>query len=52
MLEGVLTLNLNGETSEIHPGTLAYFSAPAPHTWMNNTDQEVRMIWLCSPPSW
>ena len=52
VLEGVLTLNLNGETTNIHPGTLAYFSALVPHTWVNNTSEEVRMIWVCSPPSW
>jgi len=52
VLEGQLSLNLNGETSELKPGTLAYFSALVPHTWINNTDEPVKMIWVCSPPSW
>jgi transcriptional regulator with XRE-family HTH domain len=52
VLEGILTLDLNGKTSEIKPGTLAYFSALVPHTWINNTKKPVKMIWVCSPPSW
>ncbi|MDL2226098.1 XRE family transcriptional regulator [Deltaproteobacteria bacterium OttesenSCG-928-M10] len=52
VVEGQLTLNLNGETTELKPGTLAYFSALVPHTWVNNTNAPVKMIWVCSPPSW
>jgi len=52
VVEGVLTLNLNGKVSELTPGTLAYFSALVPHTWVNNTKKPVKMIWVCSPPSW
>lgn len=52
VLEGQLTLTLNGETTELKSGTLAYFSALVPHTWVNNSDVPVKMIWVCSPPSW
>ena len=52
VLEGQLTLNLNGETTILRPGTLAYFSALVPHTWVNDADVPVKMIWVCSPPSW
>jgi len=52
VLEGVLTLTLNGQTTELKPGTSAYFSALVPHTWINNTKKQVKMIWVCSPPSW
>ncbi|MDL2259713.1 XRE family transcriptional regulator [Deltaproteobacteria bacterium OttesenSCG-928-K17] len=52
VVEGVLTINLNGEISKIKAGTLAYFSALTPHTWVNETKKAVKMIWVCSPPSW
>ena len=52
VLEGTRSLNLNGETTELQPGTLAYFSALVPHTWVNNGRKPVKMIWVCSPPSW
>ncbi|MDR1044434.1 MAG: XRE family transcriptional regulator [Candidatus Adiutrix sp.] len=52
VLEGRLTLTLNGETIELKSGTLAYFSALVAHTWVNNGEVPVKMIWVCSPPSW
>ncbi len=52
VLEGTLTLNLNGAISSLPAGTLAYFSALVPHAWVNETDAAVKMIWVCSPPSW
>ncbi|MDR1656813.1 MAG: cupin domain-containing protein [Deltaproteobacteria bacterium] len=52
VLEGILTLDLNGKSSKIGAGSLAYFSALVPHTWVNNTSKPVKMIWVCSPPSW
>ncbi len=52
VLEGVLTLSLDGQSTEVPAGTLAYFSALVPHTWINKTKDVVKMIWVCSPPSW
>jgi quercetin dioxygenase-like cupin family protein/DNA-binding Xre family transcriptional regulator len=52
VLEGVLTLDLDGKTRKLKAGTFAYFSALASHTWVNDTDKPVKMIWVCSPPSW
>ena len=52
VLEGTLTIVLNGETSRMKAGTMAYFSALIPHSWINNTKKTVKMIWVCSPPSW
>jgi transcriptional regulator with XRE-family HTH domain len=52
VLEGVLTLNLNSKIIKLAPGILAYFSALVPHTWVNEGKKTVKMIWVCSPPSW
>lgn len=52
VLEGVLTLTLNGETTELQAGSSAYFSALVAHSWINKTKKPVKMIWVCSPPSW
>lgn len=52
VVEGILTINLNGKISTLKAGTLAYFSALTPHTWVNETKKPVKMIWVCSPPSW
>lgn len=52
VLEGVLTLNLNGEITDLPRNTIAYFSALVPHTWVNNTNKEVKLLWVCTPPSW
>lgn len=52
ILKGVLTLNLDGKPHKLHPGSLAYFSAMSRHTWVNEGKKTVKMIWVCSPPSW
>jgi quercetin dioxygenase-like cupin family protein len=52
VLEGTLTLNLNGKQFELRAGSSAYFSALTHHTWINYKKTPVKMIWICSPPSW
>lgn len=52
VLEGTLTLDLDGETKEVPAGSSAYFSSMMPHTWKNLSDNDCRMIWVCCPPSW
>lgn len=52
ILEGVLTLDIDGRVHTMEPGTLAYFSALKSHTWTNEGETPVKMIWVCSPPSW
>ena len=52
VLEGCLTLNLDGESTELTAGTLAYFSAMLPHSWLNKSEEPCKMIWVCSPPNW
>ncbi|MDR2945745.1 MAG: cupin domain-containing protein [Candidatus Adiutrix sp.] len=52
VLEGLLTISLNGKVSKMKAGTMAYFSALMPHTWINDSKKPVKMIWVCSPPSW
>jgi transcriptional regulator with XRE-family HTH domain len=52
VLEGVLTITLNGVETEMPAGTSAYFSALSPHSWINRKKTPVKMIWICTPPSW
>lgn len=52
ILEGVLTLNIDDKPHKMPAGTLAYFSALNRHTWVNEGKKPVKMIWVCSPPSW
>jgi len=50
VLAGRLTLRLDGDTTELTPGTLAYFSAKRPHAWINNTGEPCTFMLVCSPP--
>jgi transcriptional regulator with XRE-family HTH domain len=52
VLEGTVTISLDGKDIEVKAGSAAYFSAMRPHNWRNLGDEVVKMIWVCSPPSW
>jgi len=44
VLEGVLTLLINGEQYDLFPGDTAHFKADIPHNWQNNTNKLVKFL--------
>lgn len=52
VMEGTLTIGLGDKELTVPSGSAAYFSALRPHTWKNLTKVPVKMIWVCTPPSW
>lgn len=52
VLKGELTLFLGEEKHILKENTACYFSSLRPHSWRNETDETVQLIWVVTPPSW
>ncbi|MCP3891573.1 MAG: cupin domain-containing protein [Desulfobulbaceae bacterium] len=52
VLEGELTLKIGKEVHILTENTACYFSSLTPHSWQNETDQPVKLIWVVTPPAW
>ena len=52
VLEGTLTLHLEGETSEAGPGTFVRIPPGTVHTFANDSDAPVRILNLSTPGGW
>ena len=52
VLEGELTLQVNGEQHLVPAGHSFYHSSLQPHAWVNNGVKPCRVIWVVTPPSW
>ena len=49
VLEGVLTLVLDGERQELCPGDSAHYPSSLPHNWGNLTNKCVRFLVVSHP---
>ena len=49
ILEGVLTVELNGKTYSLYPGDTAHYDAHKIHRWENNTNKSVKVLILSTP---
>ena len=49
MLEGTLTLRLNGQNYEINKGDSVYFESSMPHKYMNLQKEDCISIWAMTP---
>ncbi len=44
VLEGILTLSINGEQQDLFPGDSAHYESEIPHNWQNNTNKLVKFL--------
>ncbi len=49
VLEGILTLFLDKNRSELYPGDSAHFDSKSPHNWVNYTNKIVRILTVHTP---
>ncbi len=49
VLEGTLTLALDGKEQELFPGDSAHYSSEQPHNWANYTNKLVRLLVVSLP---
>lgn len=49
VLEGVLTLEIQGEVSELYPGDTAHFHSDIEHDWYNNTNRNTVILTVHTP---
>ncbi|PLX45927.1 MAG: hypothetical protein C0609_01960, partial [Deltaproteobacteria bacterium] len=51
IISGTLTLMVANKTYELTPGKSFYYSSLFGHEWKNNSDENVEVIWVVSPPN-
>ena len=51
VVKGRIRLTVGNEEFELEAGDTAYYSSEVPHGWVNETDDEVELIWAITPPS-
>ena len=51
VVKGRIRLTVGNEEFELEEGDTAYYSSEIPHGWVNETDDEVELIWAITPPS-
>ena len=49
VLEGVLTLEIDGKTYHLYTGDTAHYSAGTVHRWTNDTNKPVRLLLVTTP---
>lgn len=49
VLEGILTLNLDGYEYNLYPGDSAHIKSILPHNWMNKTSRVVKILTVNTP---
>ena len=49
VLEGILTLTLGGETTDLYPGDGAHYKSTVSHNWCNLTNRVVKFITVNTP---
>jgi transcriptional regulator with XRE-family HTH domain len=52
ILEGVLTVILDGTTYLLNPGDCMHYKSTLLHDWQNHTSKLVRMIYVNTPRAW
>ncbi|MDL2220059.1 cupin domain-containing protein [Eubacteriales bacterium OttesenSCG-928-N14] len=51
VLAGSIVLKIGGKKHKLKKGDSFYFSPNAPHSIVNNTKKEAKVLWVSSPPS-
>ncbi len=49
VVEGILTIVLDGQTRDLYPGDTAHFLSKMPHNWYNSTQNTVRILAVSTP---
>lgn len=49
VLEGILTLLIDGEEHALYPGDMAHYASDKPHNWQNRTTRRVRLLAVHTP---
>lgn len=49
VLEGIVTITLDGDENELYPGDSIHFSSSTPHDWINRTNKLVKILIVSSP---
>ena len=44
VLEGILTLSINGQETDIYPGDSAHYKSTIQHNWSNQTNKTVKLL--------
>jgi len=50
VLEGALDFMIEGERYHLEVGDSIAFKASLPHRWQNSSGQQVKILWIVSPP--
>ncbi len=49
VLEGILTLLIDGEEHALYPGDMAHYSSEKPHNWQNRTTRRIKLLTVHTP---
>lgn len=49
VLEGILTVNLDGDLHQLYPGDSMHFDSKIPHNWSNDTNKNVKLLIVNTP---
>lgn len=52
MLQGELTIRVGSKTYLVKKGQAFYYSSTLPHSWVNESEEDVKVIWVVTPPTW
>lgn len=50
ILSGRMRLKIGAQTQHLHPGDSAHFNSGLRHIWSNESDEELRILWVGTPP--
>ncbi|WP_410983994.1 helix-turn-helix domain-containing protein [Bacillus cereus] len=50
VLEGVLTILLENEEYDLHPGDSIHMESATPHNWFNHMEKPAKFLFVSSPP--
>lgn len=52
VLEGQLTLRVGKQEHKVSTGSSFYYESTIPHSWTNQGEEDCRVVWVVTPPSW
>ncbi|MBI5444931.1 MAG: helix-turn-helix transcriptional regulator [Deltaproteobacteria bacterium] len=52
VIKGALTITVGDETFQVRPKESFYYSSVLPHTWVNESEEDVEVVWVVCPPTW
>ncbi|MGE5607038.1 MAG: helix-turn-helix domain-containing protein [Bacteroidota bacterium] len=51
VVKGRIRLKVGNDEFELEEGDTVYYSSEIPHQWVNETEDEVELLWVITPPS-